>query len=266
MTNSQGEGNRLAWQHDTYTAWTHRYGTPAEAAERIRRNPMKVLHPLQSHFNDVKGRRVGNLMGSAGIKAVALAVLGGKITVYDYSPANARYALELAREALVELRYLTCDVLAIPPEEPMGCHDIVFAEMGILHYFTDLSPFMAVAAQLLAPAGLLVLRDFHPVSTKLISSRGSTANIRKHKVTGDYFDTSLQSHPAPFVRHLPGGEQGEAPTVLWRRWTLGEVITAIASAGLCITELTEEPNLSSEVFDRGIPKTYTVAAVKRRTE
>ncbi|GAV13446.1 hypothetical protein [Paenibacillus sp. NAIST15-1] len=37
-----------------------------------------------------------------------------------------------------------------------------------------------------------MLQDFDPVSTKLITSAGTTANIRKRKVTGDYFDCSLK--------------------------------------------------------------------------
>ena len=52
-------------------------------------------------------------------------------------------------------------------------------ELGILHYFIDLKPLMEVVKQLLAPGGRLVLREFHPVSTKLITSRG-----KKHKLTG----------------------------------------------------------------------------------
>jgi hypothetical protein len=52
----------------------------------------------------------------------------------------------------------------------------------VLHYFVDLLPLMSKVQQLLRPGGRLLLREFHPVSTKLISSKG-----KKHKVAGDYF-------------------------------------------------------------------------------
>lgn len=72
---------------------------------------------------------------------------------------------------------------------PAGQYDIVLLELGVLHYFVDLLPLMAKVEQLLAPGGRLLLREFHPVSTKLISSKG-----KKHKVAGHYFSQ---------VRELP---------------------------------------------------------------
>ncbi|MEW6751217.1 MAG: class I SAM-dependent methyltransferase [Candidatus Latescibacterota bacterium] len=254
--------NPHAWQQDTYQAWVRRFGMPAEAAARLRRDPTTVLHPLSRHFGDVQGKRVAHLLGSNGVKAVALAMVGAEVTVVDYSPANARYAGELARQAGLDVRYLVCDVLAMPEAEVRAEYDLVLAELGVVHYFTDLAPFMQVVLRLLRPGGRFVLRDFHPVSTKLLSFRGSTAKVRKCRVTGDYFDTSLEEHPAPWAKHLPPGEGGSAPCVHWRRWTLGEVVTAVAAAGLFVRLLEEEPNLSSEVFDRGIPKTFTLVADK----
>ena len=94
----------------------------------------------------------------------------------------------------------------MPKEVMSGDYDIVFAEMGILHYFSDLSPFMNVIHSLLKDGGKAVLRDFHPVSTKLITSRGSTAKVRKHKVTGDYFDTSLEEKEVAYSKYLEKGE------------------------------------------------------------
>jgi SAM-dependent methyltransferase len=63
-----------------------------------------------------------------------------------------------------------------------GQYDIVLLELGVLHYFIDLHPLMSKVQQLLRPGGRLLLREFHPVSTKLVSSKG-----KKHKVAGDYF-------------------------------------------------------------------------------
>jgi SAM-dependent methyltransferase len=202
-------------------------------------------------------------MGSNGVKALALAMLGANVTVYDASPGNARYARELADAALLSVRYVITDVLAMPAEEQAARYDVVLAELGIVHYFTDLAPFMLVVYRLLAPGARFVLRDFHPVSTKLISSRGSTAATRRHKVTGDYFGTDLEERPAPYTKHTgPGEAPDPARRVLWRKWTLGEIVTAVAGAGLVVGMLREEPNLSSPSFDRGIPKTFTLVATR----
>ena len=254
--------NQQAWLQDTYEAWVHRYGTPEEAVLQLRKNPATVLQPIAKHFGEVSGKQIANLMGSNGIKAVALAMLGAQVTLFDLSPGNARYAEELARAAGVELRVVVGDVLHLPEVYLHGNYDLVFAELGIVHYFTDLGLFMTVVGELLGLGGRFVLRDFHPVSTKLISFRGTTAKIRKYKVTGDYFDRSLEERDASYTKHLPAGASGSVAKVWWRKWTLGEVVTAVAGSGLFIRVLEEEPNLSSEVFDKGIPKTYTLVADK----
>ncbi len=251
-----------AWNEDTYEAWIERFGTPKEAADKLKKDPTTKLYPILQYFGDIRGKKIVNLMGSNGIKAVALALLEADTAVIDISPGNAKYANELAIEAGVKINYIVSDVINLPQNKLLPQYDIVFAELGIVHYFVDLKPFFDTVYNLLRDGGRFVLRDFHPVSTKLISSRGSTAKVRKHKVDGDYFDTSLEEKEVSFAKYLPEGMENETRKVYWRRWTLGEVVTAAAQAGLTIKILLEEPNLSSEVFDKGIPKTYILVADK----
>ncbi|OMD64152.1 SAM-dependent methyltransferase [Paenibacillus odorifer] len=268
-SNNQAEKNAVPtseelWNEDTYTAWVTRFGTPSEAAAKLIKEPSAKLHPLLSFFGEVKGKKMMNLMGSNGMKAVALSLLGAEVTVADFSEANARYAADLAQEAGVPLTYIVSDILKLPEDVLDGSYDIVFAELGIVHYFTNLTLFMETARRLLSPGGVFILRDFHPVTTKLISSKGSTAKVRKHKVNGDYFDSSLEEKKVSYSKYLPStgkpaGEQ-EHSVVYWRRWTLGEIVTAAANSGLVIRQLVEEPNLSSDVYDKGIPKTFTLVA------
>ncbi|GIP29598.1 S-adenosylmethionine-dependent methyltransferase [Paenibacillus sp. J23TS9] len=255
------ESNREAWNGGAYSAWVNRFGTPEQAAERLKDNPVKSIQHLYKYFEEqVQGKSIMNLMGSNGIKGVALALLGAKVTVADFSYENQQYAEELARAAGVELRYVLSDVLQLPEEEFLLSYDTVFMENGILHYFKNLKPLFDCAARLLKPGGRLVVQDFHPISTKLISSSGTTAKIRKHKVTGDYFSTSLEASDVSFQKYLNSGENSSSNTVYLRKWTLGEIVTAVAESGLRIMSLEEMPNLSSEVYDKGIPKTFTIVA------
>ncbi len=251
-------GNEEAWNIETYEAWLQRFGSPEEAAARLQKDPLKALSVLNKKFGEVSGKRIMNMMGSNGNKAVALALLGAEVTVVDFSEGNRRYALELAEAAKVKINYILSDVLKLTDDQLTGDYDVVFAEMGILHYFTDLMPFMTIVNRLLAKGGSFVIRDFHPVTTKLITSRGSTANVRKHKVTGDYFDTSLEEKNISYSKYLNDSEK--VKKVLLRKWNLGEIITAVASSGLVIKSLEEEANMSSETYDKGIPKSFTLVA------
>jgi len=256
--------NERTWNSDTYNAWVKRFGEPIQAAQKIKKfndNPSKAFSSLISKFGDVKGKKIMNIMGSNGTKAVALALSGADVTIVDFSEGNKRYALDLAKQAGVNIHYILSDVLKLPKEYITSDYDIVFAEMGILHYFSDLKPFIDVIYNLLGDNGLFVIRDFHPVSTKLITSRGTTAKIRKHKVTGNYFDTSLEEKEASYTKY--SNDDKKSNKVLLRKWNIGEIVTSVANSGLIIKSLDEEPNLSSDVFDKGIPKTFLLVAKKK---
>jgi 2-polyprenyl-3-methyl-5-hydroxy-6-metoxy-1,4-benzoquinol methylase len=252
--------NQNSWNSDSYAAWIERFGTTEEIAVKIRSNPTKMLSSLKDNFGDVNGKKILNIMGSNGIKGVALAVLGADVTIVDFSEENKKYALDVAESAKVKISYLQSDILKIREHIALGTFDIVFAEMGILHYFTDLTPFMSIIYYVLKDNGIFILKDFHPVSTKLLTYRGSTAKVRKYKVSGDYFNTSLEKVEVAFSKHLQIND--DVHYVYIRKWTLGEIITAIAESKLIVCSLKEEPNQSSDIFDKGIPKTFTVVSRK----
>ncbi|MBP2002757.1 SAM-dependent methyltransferase [Paenibacillus shirakamiensis] len=254
--------HKEVWNTGTYEAWVKRFGTPEVAAQKLIADPAKRLGSLYKHMNSsLDGKRIMNLMGSNGNKAVALALLGAEVAVADFSQDNERYALALAEAAGVPLHYIVSDVLDLPADELRPVYDYVMMENGILHYFEDLHPLFEVVSRLLKPGGRLILQDFHPVSTKLITSKGTTANIRKHKVSGDYFSTELEEKEVAYYKYLEsGGLESSTYKVYLRKWNLGEIVTSIAKTGLFMKQLEELPNQSSEQFDKGIPKTFTIVA------
>jgi 2-polyprenyl-3-methyl-5-hydroxy-6-metoxy-1,4-benzoquinol methylase len=253
------ESNEQAWNDVAYEAWKNKLGLPQKVANKLCDNPERNLSVLYPKFGEIKGKKIANIMGSNGTKAIALALLGADVTIFDFSEGNKIYADEVAHHANVEVRYALENIVDLPVEELTGDYDIAFAEMGILHYFTDLEPIFTSVYNLLGKSGKFILRDFHPVSNKLISSRGTTAKIRKHKVNGDYFDTSLVESDISYAKYLP---DTDTKKVYLRKWNLGETVTAIAKSGLIIESLEEEPNLSCATYDKGIPKTFTIVARK----
>ncbi|WP_243296981.1 class I SAM-dependent methyltransferase [Bacillus litorisediminis] len=249
--------NEEAWNQNQYMALVNRYGEPEELAVKISRNPDWRLYPFRKYLGNLKKQKVAHLMGSNGIKAVAMSLLGAHVTVVDFSKENERYALELAKYANASIQYVVSDILAVTMKEEMQQDfDVVLMELGVLHYFLDLKPLFETVAKLLRPGGKFVLHEFHPISTKLITSTG-----KKHKVTGNYFDPSIVENQVAFSKHVEADQKPALTTVLQRKWTLGEVITTAVRAGLTIEILEEEPNHKSH--DIGLPKTFTLVAVKR---
>ncbi|MCZ8521997.1 MULTISPECIES: class I SAM-dependent methyltransferase [Paenibacillus] len=229
------DSNRAGWSRHAYEAWIRGKGRPEELAEQLRRDPGKKLAPFGTLLGDLRGKRAANLLGSNGKAAVALALLGAEVTVVDLSPENARYAGELAAAAGVRLRYIVSDVMAIPAEEPMEGFDLVLMELGILHWLQDLRAFFGRVAGMLRPGGRMVLRDYHPVARKLLRWKGGQVTA-----DGNYFDESLEPGVVPYAVFLTAEERAGLSTVYTRGWTMGEIVTAVAEAGLMIRSLQEE--------------------------
>ncbi|MGE7778791.1 class I SAM-dependent methyltransferase [Peribacillus sp. NPDC097264] len=245
--------NEQAWNQNNYLALVNRYGKPDELAGKIKHNPRWRLHPFYKYMGDIVGRKVTHLMGSNGVKAVAMAMLGADVKVVDFSRENATFANELAESANVCIEYIVSDVLSLPPKHALGDQDLVLMELGVLHYLIDLQPLFETVKRMLKPGGRFVLHEFHPISTKLITSSG-----KKHKVTGNYFAPAIENNEVAFSKHMPDEDKQSLSKVIQRKWTMGELITAVGESGLIIKVLEEEPN--HKIHDIGIPKTYTLVA------
>ena len=173
--------------------------------------------------------------------------------VVDFSKENATFATELAAASQVDITYVVSDILSLSEEHLNGEQDIVLMELGVLHYLIDLQPLFERVKAMLKPGGRFVLHEFHPISTKLIMSNG-----KKHKVTGNYFAPMIERNPVAFTKHMPDEEKAQLSQVIQRKWTIGELITAVGQSGLVIKVLEEEPN--HKLHDIGLPKTYTLVA------
>ncbi|MFC8575880.1 class I SAM-dependent methyltransferase, partial [Heyndrickxia sporothermodurans] len=249
------EQNEAAWNQNNYAALLNRYGAPEEIANKIIENPKWRLHPFYKYLDPLANKKVLHLLGSNGIKGVAMSLLGADVTVVDFSKENEMFALELSEAAGTNLSYVVSDVLSLPNEQFHDQFDIVLMELGVLHYFINLNELMQKIYQLLRKNGRFVLHEFHPISTKLITSTG-----KKHKVTGNYFDPSIEKNHVAFTKHMPEDEKANLQHVLQRKWTLGEIITSAGSSQLVIETLEEEPN--HKISDIGLPKTFTLVAKK----
>ncbi|MFE0504769.1 class I SAM-dependent methyltransferase [Peribacillus butanolivorans] len=245
--------NEQAWNQNNYLALVNRYGKPKELASKIRQNPKWRLHPFYKYMGDVTGKKITHLMGSNGVKAVALAIIGANVKVVDFSQENATFANELAKEADVSIEYIISDVLSLSLEHVSEKQDLVLMELGVLHYLIDLQPLFEKVKMILKPGGRFILHEFHPISTKLITSNG-----KKHKVAGNYFAPAIENNEVAFSKHMPDEEKESLSKVVQRKWTIGELITAVGQSGLVIKVLEEEPN--HKIHDIGLPKTYTLVA------
>ena len=256
MQKEMANANKLAWETKAYQAWVRKYGTPEELAAELKLNHKHHLRYWLKYIGDPAGKRVINLLGSHGRKAISLALLGADVTVVDISEENQLYAMEAAAAAGVEIDYICSDVLSIPNEETLGVFDLVLMEFGVLHYFTDLNSIFSVVRRRLGENGRFILTDFHPFARAWMNTYNLT------QPTGNYFDESIKEGQVAFAKLLPEEERSDLGKVLVRSWTVGEIIAAIGTAGLFIRTFEEIPSHTDPRF----PEFYTLIADKINIE
>jgi 2-polyprenyl-3-methyl-5-hydroxy-6-metoxy-1,4-benzoquinol methylase len=246
--------NKKAWSHKTLEAWQKLNGSPEDMAKEILKDPRKILWRTIDHLGDVKSKRVINLLGSHGKKAVSLALLGAEVTVVDISEKNKEYAMAAAEVAGVKITYIVSDVLSLNLEGLKSSYNIVLTELGILHYFLDLNPFFKVTYDLLRGGGKLVLNEGHPIKKCI-----KMDDVEKPYLDGNYFDSGIIENSVAYEFIFGEVERRHSPKCFLRRWTLGEVITAVAEEGFVIKKLVEDPGPY-----RHIPAYFTLVSEKRK--
>lgn len=252
----QCEINKKAWNYRSYEWWCIQNGTPEEAAKSMINDPYKWLKRHLRFMGEVKDKRVGNLLGSCGIKAVPLALLGADVTIVDISEENRKYALELAREAKVEINYIISDLLEFDTKSFSNYFDILYLEGGILHYFDDLNLLSKIFMKILKEGGKLVLNDAHPIHKILVNKEDGM--LIENGDYGNYFSDELVFGNVAYKDQFPKNEQSDFPDCFLRYYTMGEIITAIARSGLIINELDENPRRDN----KNIPINFTLIARK----
>ncbi|SES18470.1 bifunctional 2-polyprenyl-6-hydroxyphenol methylase/3-demethylubiquinol 3-O-methyltransferase UbiG [Psychrobacillus sp. OK032] len=256
--------NQSGWNQSAYQAWTNRHGSPKEYAKKLVENPTDSVSHYLKFMGDVEDKKIANFLGSKGNKAVSFSLLGAKVCVVDISDDNRKYAMELAKEAKVDIKYIVSDILEVPEDEGLVDFDFVLLELGVLHYFVDLMPLFKVVCNTLKPGGHFILRDYHPVVSKLL-------NVEAGKLTanGDYFSKEVIEEDIAYSFLLSEEEQVNLKKVNIRRWSLGEIVTAISNAGFRINYLEEEagvrwafPAGSPKGIESSVPGVYTLIAKK----
>jgi len=197
----------------------------------------EVLLPLIS-----PSTRLLHLQCSHGQTALGLwRATSCEVVGVDGSAAMLAIAREKARRLEVpagRVRFIQTDVLA-PPSELDGWADVLLTGGGALPWVGDLTRWGQVVAGLLASDGWLVLYEGHPLNW-VWDPRADRVQFRTVR---SYFDGQAEPNddfPARAVeRFTPEG--AAVPRAWEHQWTLGQIVTAAAAAGLRIDRLVEYP-------------------------
>lgn len=201
-------------------------------------------------LGDLAGLSVAHLLCNDGEGTLSCANLGATATGVDISDEAIALARRLADEAGIAATFRRMDVYDWLEEAAREGRrfDRAFCSIGVMNWLSDLPAWARGATAVLRPGGRLVVVDYHPLIWTL-DDEGQIAfpyfADGAHSAglwgVGDYVG-GAEGGLSP-SGHLAGDAAFHNPQPSFDfRWTLGEVVTAIAGAGLRLDVLREYPH------------------------
>ncbi len=222
------ETNRINWNEKTSVhAASNFYDVAGFKAGQI---TLKDIE--REEVGPVSGKTLLHLQCHFGLDTMSWARLGARATGVDFSDEAIALARALNAEVGTNARFIHSNVydLTIVLDEEF---DIVFTSYGVLVWLPDLDRWADVVCRCLKPGGTFYIVEFHPFLTTLEPAASGGA-----RPFYSYFCDEL---------FFAGGEPsyaGDAPIASpnyeWQH-SLGEIVTALAGAGLRIEFLHEFP-------------------------
>lgn len=218
-------------------------------------------------LGDVKGKSLLHLQCHFGQDTLSWSRLGAKCTGVDLSDEGIKLAKNLNEELELDAQFLCCNVLETSQyikEE----FDIVFTSYGVIGWLPDLKPWGKMIAERLKQGGTFFMAEFHPIvwmfdylNEKPIMRYG----YMHDEVIYEEYEGTYANQESTITSKEYGWNHG-----------LGEVISALAEAGLHIEYLIEHnespynvlPNLTETdngmfvTQDKLYPLIFTLKATK----
>jgi SAM-dependent methyltransferase len=222
------EANRHAWNEIAQV----RHAKQPSAGFFAEGNSTLDAHELQA-AGDVRGRRLLHLQCSTGEDTLSWSVAGADATGVDISEKQIKLAQQKAAAAGFSTRFIAADVYTLPIDLQASNFDYVYTGKGVIGWLPDLTRWAQVVAAALKPGGIFLLFEEHPIASCLWITNG------KLHLESDYFGRGKPEMSSGW-RHFQGGEEAKETKVEFS-WSLGDIVTALAQAGLRIEHLEEFP-------------------------
>lgn len=222
------EANRAVWN-----AWSlhHLDSDHHQDVERVRAGGSSLRPIEREALGDVRNRSLLHLQCNMGSDTLSWMRLGARVTGVDFAEVAIERARALARETGLEARFIASDLYALLQvlDEQF---DIVFTSYGALPWLPDLPRWARVVAQYVRPGGTFYMVEMHPLGMLLEPAGADPHELRlRGAATG--------GAGAPVAERVTHTGEGGPETIYAWRYGLGEVLTALADAGLLLREVHE---------------------------
>ena len=244
------EQNRVSWNAVVRAHDSHR----GDLSRFFSEGGSTLFQEERDLLGELEGRSLVHLQCNSGGDSISLARLGATVTGVDLSDEVVSSARDLAEKTGTRATFERADVCDWLEDASRDGRrfDVAFAAYGVVCWLSDLRRWAWGIANILNPGGRFVLVDFHPAADIFDRDWNHASDypsggesLLLEEGVGDYVAASGGGlTPAGFVEGVQDFENPESCYIF--RWGLGEVVTALAEAGLRITALEEHPYANGE--------------------
>jgi SAM-dependent methyltransferase len=213
---------------------------------------LEIPPAIRERLPELEGKHVLHLQCATGESTAELVELGALATGVDISAE----ATAVARERVPKAVFLEADAQQLPLQLERRRFDLVYTGGGVFHWLHDLDAWAKGVAAALKPGGMLLAYDDHPVSACV----DPASHWRE-----DYFNEEELVGVGWHHFELTGAAASEEKHQ--RFWRLGQIVTAVAGAGLTIRSLEEFSSIYKTYWrkkDPRVPGQFVVIADKPR--
>lgn len=235
-TNKANWNSRVAFHEQGYSL------------DSFRNDPAHISQVVQfdlPRLGSVAGLDGVHLQCHIGTDTLSLARLGAHMTGLDFSAPALDVARRLAAECGSSIDYVESDLYSASAALGTERFDFVFTGVGALCWLPDVRRWAQVVASLLKPGGFLFIREGHPMLWTLCDPRPDGLVVVEYP----YFETTgtVFIERTTYVEH--DGELA-SPTTVGFNHGLGQIITAVAAAGLRMVLFEEHDSVPWNALDQ----------------
>jgi SAM-dependent methyltransferase len=232
------EATRRSWNVATRNHNTHKGDQAA-----FLRGGGDVLFPEEIELLEpLAGARLAHLQCNAGQDSLCLVRRGATVTGVDMSDEAIAFARLLSEASAIAATFVRAEVVEWMATTELR-FDVAFSSYGAACWLPDLGAWARGVRRILVPGGRFAYVDFHPIVWSLAPDL---------RIAGDdYFSKEPFVEPvSDYVAHAgahlgaPEGTPARGNDVAAHAWQhgLGEIVTALADAGMHVDCVREYPH------------------------
>ncbi len=232
MSNVYVDTNRELW--NLWTKFNVKSKEYSDLLEKLKAGETTLKEVELEELGTVAGKTLLHLQCHFGLDTLSWAKKGAIVTGVDISDVAIGLARSLSQELNIEAEFICSDIYNLPRVLDRQ-FDVVYTSGGVLCWLSDLNRWAEIVVGYLKPGGTVYIIEGHPI-VRVFKPR---TDGQGKPVEWGYFDKG----PIEVKERRSNGNPAPHPSHSAYYWShsLGEVITALCSAGLRLEFLHEFP-------------------------